>query len=265
MKINKSIVFFDIETTGLSTSNDRIVELYMLKKNPDGTEEEFYSRFNPYPVQVAAEAQELHGLSNEDLMNEPYFRERAQDVLNFIEGCDIGGYNILGFDLPFLTEELIRSGIDYSFARPHTKGIRIFDVYKIWTESEPRNLIGATKRFLKEDLTNAHQAKADVIATARVFEKQMEEFGPMYEDIDDLSESTSKLRNKLDLSGKFIINENHQICLSFGKYKDKPVQEVFKNDSGYFLWMAEKSDMSNEVKKLAKSIYEKLSAIRTNA
>lgn len=265
MKIENPIVFFDIETTGLSQTNDRIVEIYMLKKNPDGTEEEFYSRFNPYPVQVSKEAEDLHGLSNEDLMSEPGFKEKSRDILAFIEGCDIGGYNILGFDLPFLTEEFIRCGIDYSFARPHTKGIRIFDVYKIWTESEPRNLIGASKRFLKEDLVNAHQAKADVIATARVFEKQLEEFGNMYEDVNDLAELTSKLKNKLDLSGKFIINENHQICLSFGKYKDKTVQEIFRDDSGYFLWMAEKSDMSNEVKKLAKSIYEKLSAIRSNA
>lgn len=265
MKIEKPIVFFDIETTGLSHTNDRIVEIYMLKKNPDGTEEEFYSRFNPYPVPVNPEAEKLHGLSNEDLMTEPYFKDRAHEVLQFMEGCDIGGYNILGFDLPFLTEEFIRCGIDYSFARPHTKGIRIFDVYKIWTESEPRNLIGASKRFLKEDLVDAHQAKADVIATARVFEKQLEEFGNLYEDANDLSESTVNLKNKLDLSGKFIINEDHKICISFGKHKDKTVQEIFRDDSGYLLWMAEKSEFSNEVKKLAKSIYEKLDALRSNA
>jgi DNA polymerase-3 subunit epsilon len=265
MKRSNPIVFFDIETTGLSASNDRVVELYMLKKNPDGTEEEFYSRFNPLPVLVGKEAEDLHGLSNEVLAEEPKFKDKAQEVIDFMEGCDISGYNILGFDLPFLTEEFIRSGIDYSFSRPHTRGIRIFDVYKIWTELEPRTLKGATKRFLNKELNDAHRAKADVIATSEIFEAQLNIFSDLFDDLDELEEKTSKLKNSLDLSGKFSINEKHQIVITFGKHRDKTVQEIFREDSGYFLWISEKSDMSNEVKNIAKSIYEKLSAINANA
>ena len=244
MKINKPIVFFDLETTGLSTASDRIVEIYMLKKNPDGTEDEFYSRFNPYPVPVGKEAEEMHGLSLEVLQNEPSFSERAKEILEFLSGSDIGGYNIINFDLPFLTEELIRSGINYSF-RSH----RIFDSWKIWTMSEQRNLKGAVKRFTGEDLEGAHQAKNDVIATAKIFESQLNVFGHLYDDMDQLSEITSELKDKLDLSGKFRITENKEIVLTFGKHKDKTVQ-----------WIFEKSEMPNDVKRIAKSLYEKFKA-----
>jgi DNA polymerase-3 subunit epsilon len=265
MELSKPIVFFDLETTGLSTANDRIVELYMLKKNVDGTEEEFYSKFNPFPIAVGKEAEELHGLSNEMLKDEPKFHERAHEIIEFIKGCDIGGYNIISFDLPFLTEELLRSGITYSFARPHMNGHRIFDSYKIWVQSEPRNLTGAVKRFLNEKLEDAHRAKNDVIATARIFEKQVEEFGMQYEDLSDLSEKTSELKNKLDLSGKFRINDRNQIIISFGKHKDKTVQEIFASDPDYFLWISDKSDMSTEVKTFSKQIHEKLTTIKLNA
>jgi|688.fasta_scaffold381047_2 DNA polymerase-3 subunit epsilon len=255
MKINKPIVFFDLETTGLSTTSDRIVEIYMLKKNPDGTEDEFYSRFNPYPVPVGKEAEEMHGLSLEVLQNEPSFSERAKDILEFLSGSDIGGYNIINFDLPFLTEELIRSGINYSF-RTH----RIFDSWKIWTMSEQRNLKGAVKRFTGEDLEGAHQAKNDVIATAKIFESQLNVFGHLYDDMDQLSEITSELKDKLDLSGKFRITENKEIVLTFGKHKDKTVQQIYRDDAGYFQWIFEKSEMPNDVKRIAKSLYEKFKA-----
>jgi DNA polymerase-3 subunit epsilon len=265
MELSKPIVFFDLETTGLSISSDRIVELYMLKKNPDGTEEEFYSKFNPFPVLVGKEAEELHGMSSESLKDEPTFSERSKEIVEFIKDCDIAGYNIISFDLPFLSEEFMRSGINYSFARPHLKNHRIFDSYKIWTESEPRNLTGAVKRFLGEKLEDAHRAKNDVIATARIFEEQVKQFGNQYEDLTDLADKTSNLKNKLDMSGKFKINDKNQIVITFGKYKDKSVQEIFSSDPSYFMWITEKSDMSNEVKMLSKSIYEKLSTIKLNA
>lgn len=255
MKITKPIVFFDLETTGLSTTSDRIVEIYMLKKNADGTEDEFYSRFNPYPVPVGEEAEAMHGLSLEILQNEPSFSERAKDILEFLSGSDIGGYNIINFDLPFLTEELIRSGINYSF-RSH----RIFDSWKIWTMSEQRNLKGAVKRFTGEDLEGAHQAKNDVIATAKIFESQLNVFGHLYDDMDQLSEITSELKDKLDLSGKFRITENKEIVLTFGKHKDKTVQQIYRDDAGYFQWIFEKSEMPNDVKRIAKSLYEKFKA-----
>jgi DNA polymerase-3 subunit epsilon len=258
MKINKPIVFFDLETTGLSTASDRIVEIYMLKKNPDGTEDEFYSRFNPYPVPVGKEAEEMHGLSLEVLQNEPSFSEKSKEILEFLSGSDIGGYNIINFDLPFLTEELIRSGTIYSF-RSH----RIFDSWKIWTMSEQRNLKGAVKRFTGEELEGAHQAKNDVIATAKIFESQLNVFGHLYDDIDQLAEITSELKDKLDLTGKFRITENKEIVLTFGKHKDKTVQQIYRDDAGYFQWIFEKSEMPNDVKRIAKSLYEKFE--KTNA
>ena len=102
MKIEKPIVFFDIESTGLNQIKDRIVELYMAKQNPDGTVDEFYSRFNPYPVEISEMAAKVHGITLEDVQNEPTFSQKAEEVLKFIEGSDLGGYNILSFDIPMI-------------------------------------------------------------------------------------------------------------------------------------------------------------------
>lgn len=258
IKFKKSIVLFDLETTGLSQKNDRIVEMYMYKENPDGTTEEFYSRFNPYPVMVSPEAESVHGMSNEDLQNEPQFSEKVNEIIQFIQGCDLGGYNILSFDIPLLFEEIYRAnGIAYNF-----KDHGIFDSYKIWIKSESRTLSGAVQRYLNRDHENAHSAKADVLATAEILKKQLIEYDSLYESAESMAETTAELSNKLDFSGKFGKNNEGQIVITFGKHKDKPVQQVYTEDTGYLKWMYEIADFPTDTKLIAKRIYEKLQAIR---
>ena len=166
MKLTKPIVYFDLETTGLSQTKDRIVELYMLKENTDGTQEEFYSKFNPYPVTITEGAKEVHGISDEDLKDEPKFQDKADEILQFLEGSDISGYNIIYFDIPLLFEEFHRAGKIFNY-----RNYKILDAYKIWMHYEPRTLTGATKRFLNEDLEGAHRAKNDVIASMKILHK----------------------------------------------------------------------------------------------
>jgi DNA polymerase-3 subunit epsilon len=252
------IVFFDLETTGLNQKNDRIVEMYMYKENPDGTTEEFYSRFNPYPVLVSPEAESVHGMSNEDLQNEPQFSEKVNEIIQFIQGCDLGGYNILSFDIPLLFEEIYRANETvYNF-----KDHGIFDSYKIWIKSESRTLSGAVQRYLNRDHENAHSAKADVLATAEILKKQLIEYSSLYESVESMAETTAELSNKLDFSGKFGKNNEGQIIITFGKHKDKPVQQVYSEDTGYLKWMYEIADFPTDTKLIAKRIYEKLQAIR---
>jgi DNA polymerase-3 subunit epsilon len=253
------IVHFDLETTGLNQKTDRIVEIYMLKQNPDGSEEEFYSRFNPYPVMVSPEAESVHGMSNEDLQDEPAFSEKVNDILKFIEGCDLGGYNILYFDIPMLYEELYRA------TGKHTdlKSRRVFDSYKIWMKSEQRTLTGAVKRYLGESHENAHSAKADVLASARILSKQIEEYSDLYESAESMAELTSELKDKLDLSGKFGLNSEGSVIITFGKHKDKRVQQVYAEDTGYLKWMYEVADFPTDTKLIAKGIYEKLQSIKS--
>jgi DNA polymerase-3 subunit epsilon len=252
------IVFFDLETTGINQKNDRIVEMYMYKENPDGTTEEFYSRFNPYPVPVSTEAESVHGISSVDLQNEPNFSEKTKEVIQFIQGCDLGGYNIIHFDIPMLYEEIYRAtGETYNF-----KDHRIFDSYKIWIKSETRTLTGAVKRYLNRDHEHAHSAKADVLATAEILKKQLSEYNSLYESSESMAEETAELNDKLDFSGKFGKNKEGKIVITFGKHKDKSVQQVYTEDSGYLKWIYEIADFPTDTKLIAKKIYEKLQAIR---
>lgn len=258
MKMKKSIVFFDLETTGLSVTSDKIIEISMIKENPDGTTEELYSKFNPYPVLVSKEAEAVHGMSAEDLINEPSFADKASDIIAFFEGCDIGGYNIIHFDLPLLFEELARSGKIYDFKK-HT----IYDSYKIWTKSETRTLSGAVKRYLGESHEHAHQAKADVEVTARILKKQIEEYAAQYGSAEEMAIQTAELSNKIDLSGKFGKNAEGQVIITFGKHKDKTIQQIYSDDNGYLKWMFEKAEFPTDTKLIAKAIYEKLSTVNS--
>jgi DNA polymerase-3 subunit epsilon len=254
MKLEKPIVFFDLETTGLSKTNDRIVEMYMLKKNPDGTEEEFYSKFNPHPIEVSEEAEKVHGFSSIDLLGEPMFSEKVNEISQFLEGSDIGGYNIAAFDIPMLFEEMVRAGKIYDF-RKH----RIIDTYLIWSAFEPRTLTGACKRFLGESHEHAHEAKADVIATARIFEEQMKVYQSQYTDLNEIVEKTVPMKGKVDMSGKFSQDEDGRVLLTFGKHKGKTVQQIFGEDPEYFRWMFEKAELPTDTRMIARKIYAKLS------
>lgn len=258
MKIEKPIVFFDIETTGLNQTTDRIVEIYMLKVNEDGTEDEFYSKFNPHPVEVSEEAERVHGLSSIDLLGEPMFKERVEEIISFMEGCDIGGYNIANFDIPLLFEEIARTGKLYDF-RKH----RIIDSYVIWSTFESRTLTGACKRFLGEDHEHAHEAKADVMATRRIFEKQMEIYQSQFEDMNDLVNRTVPSKGKIDISGKFIQSEDGKVSLTFGKHRGKTVQQIFSEDPEYFRWMFEKAEMPTDTRMVARKIYATLQSQTT--
>lgn len=259
--MKNSIVFFDLETTGLSQKNDRIVEIYMLKQNPDGTEEELYSRFNPYPVMISPEAEAVHGISNEDLQNEQPFHMKANDIIEFIKDCDLGGYNILGFDIPMLFEEIYRAtGKAHDF-----KKHRVFDSYKIWMKSESRTLSGAVQRYLGKTHDHAHSAKGDVKVTADILKKQIAEYTLQYDSADIMADQTSELTGKVDFSGKFGKNELDQIVITFGKHKDKTVQQVYMEDNGYLKWMSDIADFPTDTKLIAKGIYEKLQAIKPMA
>jgi DNA polymerase-3 subunit epsilon len=251
MNLEKPIVFFDLETTGLSQTKDRIVEIYMLRQNPDTTVDEFYSRFNPYPVEISEMASKVHGITAEDLANEPTFKEKAEEILAFMDGCDLGGYNIMSFDIPLLFEEFIRAGKMFNY-RKH----RILDSYRLWTHFEPRTLSGASKRFLNKELVDAHRAKADVEATREIFFSQADAW---FEgsDLTEISNATTELNKKVDLSGKFVKNEAGEMVISFGKHANKTISQILSEDAEYFRWIYEKAEMPTDTKMIAQKIYEK--------
>lgn len=256
MTLQKPIAFFDVETTGLSTTKDRIVEICIIKYNVDGTTDKFYSLVNP-TINIPEDVSALHGISNEDVVNSPTFAELADSILEFIGDADLGGYNILHYDIPLIFEEFLRAKKLFDYRKR-----RILDSYRIWTQYEARNLKGALNRFLGIELQNAHTAEADVTATAGIFFKQMEMWFDETE-FDRLHNETTELDKKLDLSGKFAKNESGEVTLTFGKHSGKTVQTIFAEDQEYLRWMYEKAEMPSDTKMIAQKIYSKLSSIKS--
>jgi len=253
IKLEKPITFFDVETTGLSTSNDRIIEICMIKINPSGSKDKFYKLIEPEGRPISPGAQEKHGYSNDDLKGNPTFKECAKEILDFIGDSDLGGYNCIRFDIPLLVEEFLRANIIFD---PRKRNI--IDSYKIIIKKEPRNLEGAYERYTGEKLENAHSAEADIEATIKIFEKQIQ-LHELSNSITEISNETSGMANMIDFAGKLKKNDEGKIVINFGKYKDRNVAEVFRENPGYFTWIIEKTDMASETKLFFQKIKDKLS------
>ncbi len=230
LKLTKPIAFFDIEATGPDVVNDRIIEISILRIEPNGKQESFTRRVNP-PIPISPEAYKIHGIKNEDLANEPKFSEIAQSVANFIKGCDLSGYNSTKFDIPILAEELLRADIDFDMRK--TKYV---DVQVIFFKMEQRTLGAAYKYYCNKNLDHAHNAEADAIATYEVLKAQLDHYPDLKNDIGSLSEFTTQNRN-VDFAGRFIYNEDGVECFNFGKHKGESVEEVLKKEPGFYKWM----------------------------
>ncbi len=232
MKLNlkNPIVFFDLETTGINIAADRIVEIAYLKVDLNGNETSKSQRINPempIPEKVTA----IHGISNEDVKDAPTFNEIARSLANEIEGCDLAGYNSIRFDIPLLAEEFLRAGVDIDLSKR-----KFVDVQVIFMKMEPRTLTAAYKFFAGKELTDAHSAEADTLATYEVLQAQLDRYPNLENDIGKLAEFSAHNRN-VDFAGRIIYNEDDVEVFNFGKYKGKPVREVLQSDPGYFGWM----------------------------
>ncbi len=232
MKLNlkNPIVFFDLETTGLNISNDRIVEISYLKVFPDGHEESKTYRVNP-EMPIPKQTSEIHGIYEEDIKDAPTFGELAKTIAKDIEGCDLAGYNSNKFDIPVLAEEMIRADVDIDF-----KKRKFVDVQIIFLKKEPRTLGAAYRFFCDKDLVDAHSAEADTRATYEILQAQLDKYPDLENDISKLSEFSSHNKNA-DFAGRIIYDADGDECFNFGKYKGKKVTAVFEKDPGYYGWM----------------------------
>jgi DNA polymerase-3 subunit epsilon len=232
MKLNlkKPIAFFDLETTGINIGTDRIVEIFILKVHPNGKEESFKSLVNPgFPI--PAQAAEIHGISDEDVKDAPQFHQIAKEIKNFIEGCDLAGFNSERFDIPLLAEEMLRAEVDFSM-----KNRRSVDVQTIFHKKEARNLEAGYRFYCNKKLENAHSAEADVRATYEILQAQVERYDDLENDIQALSEFSSH-RKRADFAGFILYDEDGDEIFSFGKYKGRKVAEVLQVNQGYYSWL----------------------------
>lgn len=230
LKLTKPICFFDLETTGINVSKDRIVEIAILKVYPSGEKESRTWLVNP-EMPIPPETTAIHGITNEDVEDKPTFKELAPQVVQMIEGSDVAGFNSNRFDIPLLAEELLRVGQDLDL-----KKCRPIDVQVIFHKMEPRNLSAAYKFYCDKDLVNAHSAEADTLATYEILKAQIAKYEELENSIDFLSEYSQHFENA-DFAG-FIgyDDEGHEI-FKFGKYKGKKVEDILEKDKGYFGWL----------------------------
>ena len=230
LKLKNPIIFFDLETTGINIASDRIVEISYLKVDLNGNETVKTLRVNP-GIPIPEKVTAIHGISDEDVKNEPTFNELAKSLARDFEGCDLGGYNSVRFDIPLLAEEFLRSGVDIDLKRR-----KFVDVQVIFMKMEPRTLSAAYKFFLGKELKEAHSAEADTLATYEVLQAQLDRYTNLENDIGKLAEFSAHNRN-VDFAGRIVYNEEDVEVFNFGKYKGKPVREILKNDPGYYGWM----------------------------
>ncbi len=230
LNLKKPICFFDLETTGINISKDRIVEISILKIFPNGTQESKTWLVNP-EMPIPAETTAVHGIDDAKVANEPTFKQLALKVSEMIKGCDLGGFNSNRFDIPLLAEELLRAGLDFDM-----KNTVAVDVQTIYHKMEKRTLSAAYKFYCDKDLDNAHSAEADTLATYEVLKSQLDRYPELENDTKFLAEFSSR-KQFADFAGFIAYDDNGKEVFSFGKHKGKLVEQVMKEEPGYFGWI----------------------------
>ncbi len=234
MKLNlkRPIVFFDLETTGLDTAKDRIVEIAYLKVMPNGEEVSHRYLINP-EMHIPEEASSVSGIKDEDVKDCPTFKQKAAEIAADFEGCDIAGYNSDKYDIPLLMEEFSRIGMNPTFIERAKK----IDVQTIFHKMEKRTLSAAYKFYCSKEHVDAHTALGDVVATYEVLQAQLDYYpSDLKNDVEFLAEFTT-LMKRVDPAGRMVYNEKNEAVFNFGKFKGKPVVEVLRQNPGYYQWM----------------------------
>ncbi|MDR3252278.1 MAG: 3'-5' exonuclease [Tannerella sp.] len=243
LNLKNPLVIFDLETTGINITNDRIVEISYLKVSPDGKEESKTRRINP-DMPIPPEATAVHGITDEDVKDCPRFKDIAKSLAAQIEGCDLAGFNSNRFDIPLLAEEFLRANINMDLTKR-----KFIDVQTIFHKKEQRNLVAAYKFYCGKDLTDAHSAASDTLATYEVLKAQLDRYPDLVNDVNELSKLSS-YNNNVDFAGRMIYNEKGEEVINFGKYKGQTVREVLKKDIGYYSWVMQGDFSLNTKQKL---------------
>ena len=264
MKLNLKIplCFFDLETTGINVTQDRILEIAVIKAMPNGEVIKKSNIINP-TIPIPPESTAIHGISNEDVKDKPTFKEVAKEYAKFFEGADLAGFNILKFDVPVLVEEFIRADVEFDYSRK-----KLIDAQKIFHLMEKRNLSAAFKFYCGKDMTDAHSAEADTQATMEVLFAQIERYenqevtdglgkkvGVIENNMDVLHKLTAS--NLVDLAGRMVINEKDEAVFNFGKHKGKVVLQVLKDEPSFYDWMM-KGDFPTNTKNVITALRLKM-------
>jgi DNA polymerase III subunit epsilon len=230
LQLTRPIAFIDLETTGVSLSTDRIVEIAVIKLLPDGSRQVKRKLLNPQ-MPIPKVTSDIHGITDEMVKDAPTFKQAANEIKVFIEGCDLGGYNSNRFDIPILMEEFLRVGIDLDLSKR-----KMVDVQHIFYTMEPRTLTAAYKFFCEKELVDAHSAEADVSATIDVFLAQLKKYKNLGNTVESVLGAIGE-EKIVDYARRFSFDDKGTEIFNFGKYKGRSVAEVLKAEPQYYDWM----------------------------
>jgi DNA polymerase-3 subunit epsilon len=246
LQLKRPLAFIDLETTGINVSTDRIIEIAIIKIMPDGSRLSKVKRINP-GIPIPEESSQIHGITDEDLKDAPSFREVANELRQFLEGCDLAGYNSNRFDIPVLVEEFLRVG-----QKLDTAGRVFIDVQRIFHLMEKRTLEAAYQFYCQKDLRDAHSAEADAAATYEILEAQVGRYAELSGDVESLARFTAE-EDFVDFARRMVRKKGVEI-FNFGKYKGRPVREVLRDEPQYYDWMM-KSDFALHTKQKLSEIF----------
>ncbi|RYF89925.1 MAG: 3'-5' exonuclease [Chitinophagaceae bacterium] len=249
LKLTRPIAFIDLETTGVNLSQDRIVEIAVVKLMPDGTRLVKRKLINP-EMAIPQASSDIHGITNEMVKDAPSFKQAANEIKQFLENCDLGGYNSNRFDIPILMEEFLRAEMDVDLTNR-----KMIDVQHIFYQMEPRTLTAAYKYFCNKELENAHSAEVDIKATIEVFEAQVERYHQLGDTVESILSVIGE-EKIVDYARRFVFDDKGVEVFNFGKYKGRSVMEVLKNEPQYYDWMM-KGDFPMHTKKKLTEIFNK--------
>ncbi len=250
LKLDRPLVVFDIESTGVNPRQDRIIELAAVKLHPDGREETKTWLLNP-TVKIPPETTAIHGITDEIVRDCPTFFEMAEDIDHFFDGCDLSGFNADRFDIPCLEEEFARVGRDFGASRR-----RHVDVQRIYHKMEPRDLTAAVRFYCGRDHKGAHGAEADARATLDVLKAQLEKYA-------DLPKTTAEMdeylvpRDPLNADRTGLIRwQNGAWCVNFGKKKGTPLKELFLHEQNFLKWFV-KGNFETDARMIVQDLLER--------
>ncbi len=241
MKLERPLIFFDIEATGADATRDRIVEIALLKTLPGGEREEKILRINP-GVKISSEVIAVHGITNEDIANAPYFKDVAMSLLDFMEGCDFAGFGVARFDIPILIEEFKRCGFPFPKGDPS-----VLDGLIIFHRREPRDLTAAYQFFCQKTLVGAHGARADALASEEVLYAQLQRYNDLPQDVRGLHEYINKQDDRYVDSTRKMYWKDGEAAINFGKHKGELLKDLVRKERNYLEWMVSDGKFGQDV------------------
>lgn len=239
LNLDRPLVFFDLETTGLSMLDDRIVQLAYIKYLPGSSKPEKATFvFNP-EIPISPSASAVHGFKDSDVRSAPLFRTHAKELFDVFNDCFFGGFNIIGFDLPLLRQEFLRAGEQFNY-----KGEDIIDAKVVYHFFESRTLTDAYRYYCDKEYMEAHDALADTSAAAEILFEQIKRYG-----VEGVQKARQdKMIDYVDRDCRFYWRDG-EIVFAFSKHRNRPLAQVAAQEPGFLEWMLSQ-DFSDEVKEI---------------